>query len=379
MSARFVDELLFGAVEVLLPTLRRAFGLGLFQVGLLLQVLEWVALGVEPLAASTIDHSSRRRLLAGGAAAVTAAILLMAAASSYAVLLLGFAAYGVGSGPLCHTADVVVTESFPDDADRAYGRATVLDTCGALLGPAVVALTLLVGASWRWALLACCAVGAVHTTLSWRSSLPPPSRSRAEGHSLLREFAVGARQAVAHPALRRALAVLFAFDLLESAFLLEYVWLHDEAGVPEAGVAVWAMGEQAVAILALLALDRLLQRHAAEAILRAAAAALVVLPAAWAIAPGIAGKAAASVPIAIATAMIWPLAKSASLTAAPELAGAAQAVSTLFPVIPLAFVQSWLADATGLGAAMAVTAASGAGAVLLLVRLPAPPAYPRRS
>jgi hypothetical protein len=68
--------------------------------------------------------------------------------------------------------------------------------------------------------------------------------------------------------------------------------------------------------------------------------------------------------------MVWPLAKARSLTVAPELAGATQAVTTLYPILPLALLESWLASAVGTGAAMALTAALGAALMLVLTRQP---------
>jgi MFS family permease len=365
-TARFVDELLSGAWTVLTPTFRRVFGLNLFQVGLLVQVLEWVALVVEPLAASAIDHSSRRRLLAGGAAVLVLSTLAMAAAPGFAVLLLGFALYGVGSGPLAHTADVVVLESFPQDPERAYSRATVLDTCGALLGPAAVAVALFAGASWRLVLLLLAVVVGGYAWTASRAAFPPPPRVRTDGESMLGAFAAGVRAAVAHPEIRRALLVLFAFDVFEAAFVLKYVWLHDDVGLSEPAVALWAVGEQLVGIGALLVLDRWLAGRAPRRILQVAAALLAVLPAAWVAAPGVGGRIVLAIPLAFATALVWPLAKSRSLTIAPELAGASQAVTTLYPIIPLTLAETWFASTVGIGPAMAVTAAMGAGLILVL-------------
>lgn len=366
-TARFLDELAGGAATVLLPTFRRVFGLSLFQLGLLLQVLDWVALVVEPVAASTIDHAPRRRLVAGGAAALTASVAIMASAPNYAVLLLGFAVYGVGSGPLAHTADVVILESFPHDPERAYSRATLLDTCGALLGPAIVSATLFAGLSWRWALGAIALVGLAHARAASRATFPPPPRSRDDGESLLAALVTGVRAAVAHRDIRRALLVLLAFDLFEAAFVLEYVWLHDEVGLSEPVVALWAAVEQGVSVVALLALDRWLRTRDGRAVLRAASVCLVVLPAAWVLAPGVAGKVAIGLPLAVATAVVWPLAKSQSLTLEPRLAGAVQAVTTLFGVLPLVLLETWLADAIGIGAAMALTAGAAATLMAALV------------
>jgi MFS family permease len=351
---------------VLAPTFRRVFGLGLFQVGLLVQVLEWVALVVEPVAASSIDHSSRRRLVAAGAAVLAVSVAVMAVAPSFWPLLVGFALYGIGSGPLVHTADVVVLESFPTDAERAYSRATLLDTCGALLGPAAISVALFAGVSWRAVLLLLAATVATYAWTAGRAAFPPPPRVRSGGQSVLRAFVDGVRSAVSHPEIRRSLLVLLAFDVFEAAFVLEYVWLHDEVGLSEPAVALWAVGEHLVGIAALLALDRWLSGRVPVRILQASAAALVVLPGAWVAAPGIAGRIVIGVPLAFATALVWPLAKARSLTVEPELAGATQAVTTLYPVLPLALGETWLAGALGVGPAMALTAAAGAGLMLLL-------------
>jgi MFS family permease len=365
-TGRFVDELLSGAWTILTPTFRRVFGLSLWQVGLLLQVLEWVALAVEPVAASTIDHSSRRRLIAGGSALVTAAVLLMAAAPTYLVLLAGFALYGVGSGPLAHTCDVVILESFPDDPDRAYSRATLLDTTGALLGPAAVSAALFLGLSWRWPLLAVALVAGAHAVASSRATLPPPPRIRDDGESVLRAFVTGVRAAVSHREVRRALLLLLAFDLFEAAFVLKYVWLHDDVGLSEPAVALWAVVEQAVDVVALLALDRWLQGRRGAQLLRTAALCLVVLPPAWVFVPGLPAKVLVTVPLAFTTTLVWPLAKARSLTAEPQLAGAAQAVSTLFAIAPFTLLETWLASAVGIGPALAATASVAAGLLLLL-------------
>ena len=112
-SARFTDELLSGAWTVLMPTFRAAFGLSLVGVGVLAQGLNWVALTVEPVTTTLIDISSRRRLIGFGAAALAVSLALMGSAQSFWWLLGGFVVYGVGSGPLAHTADVVVVEAFP--------------------------------------------------------------------------------------------------------------------------------------------------------------------------------------------------------------------------------------------------------------------------
>ncbi|MGE0794954.1 MAG: MFS transporter [Acidimicrobiia bacterium] len=373
-TARFVDEALSGAWTVLTPTFRRVFDLSLLQVGLALQLLEWVALAVEPAAATSVDLVSRRRLIAVGGVAVAASVAIMGLAPTFPVLLVGFALYGIGSGPLAHTADIVVVEAFPDDPERAYGRATMLDTVGALLGPAAVAGAAAAGLSWRVVLVALAGVAAVHAYAASTASFPPPPRTREPGDRLGRAIVGGIRLAAADARIRRALLVLLAFDLFESAFVLKYVWLHDQVGLSEAAVALWAVVEQVVGLVALLALDGWLQRHPGRRILGLAAAALLVLPGAWVLAPGVGGRIAVGVPLAFAAALVWPIAKFQLLVVEPTLSGATQAATTLFPLVPLALLQAAAASRFGTGPAMATTATVAALLLVALVRRPELPA-----
>lgn len=365
-TARFVDEVLSGAWDVLSPTFRRVFDLSLVRLGLLFQVVDWVALVVEPLAASTIDHASRRRLLVFGGAFVATSVALMGLAPSYVVLLFAFALYGVGSGPLAHTADVVVVESFPGEGERAYSRATFFDTIGALLGPAAIAAAGFAHVSWRVVLVGLATLAALHARAAATSTFPDPPRRR-DGESVIRALMTGTRAALREPSIRRALLVLLAFDLFEEAFVLEYVWLHDEVGLSEPQVALWAAAFQIVDLIALAVLDRRLEDREPRRILRVAAAALVVLPAAWVAAPGVLGRVVVGIPLAFTWTFVWPLAKSRSLTAVPDLAGATQAISTMFGVLPLALLETTLASAIGIGPAMAITA--GVAAALMVALL----------
>lgn len=367
-TARFVDEVLSSAWDVLTPTFRRVFGLSLVQIGLLDQVLTWVALVVEPIAGVLIDLRSRRLLMGFGAAAVGASLLVMAGAPTFAVLLVGFALYGLGSGPLAHTADVVVVETFADNAERAYSRATFIDTCGALTGPALIALAGAAGVSWRVVLAMLGACGVVYAYAIRRTTFPAPPRSHNGDRHPVRDMLDNVATVLRHRDARRALLVLFWFDVFETAFLLEYVWLNEEVGLSEPLVATYAAAAQLVDLVALAVLDRWLTRWNGTGILRGAALALIVLPAAWVAAPGIAGRILVGIPLSFAYAMVWPLAKSRSLTAIPALAGATQAISALFALVPLAIAQAAFSEVVGIGPAMAITAAVAATVMLVTLR-----------
>jgi MFS family permease len=366
--ARFADEVLSGAWTVLSPTFRVVFRLSLVQVGFLSQVLEWVALAVEPVAALQIDLRSRRPIMAIGAFALATSVLVMGLAPSFLVLGLGFAVYGLGSGPLAFTADVVVVEAFPFDAERAYSRATFLDTVGALAGPGLVALAAAAGVSWRVLLVALGACAACYGVGLGATRFPPPSHVPQPGHPWALRVLANGRSVLSNARGRSWLLVLLCFDLFEAAFLLKYIWLHDTVGLSQPLVAAYAAGEQIVDLVALLLLDRWLAKRDVGQVFRVAATALVVLPPLWVAAPGLAGRVVLGIPLAFAHTLIWPLAKARSLTAVPELGGATQAITALFPILPLALIEARLATAVGVGPAMAATATAGALFMLLAVR-----------
>lgn len=368
-AARATDEVLSGAWSVLTPTLRVVFRLSLVQVGFLSQLVNWVALVVEPVAAAHIDTRSRRVLMAVGAGALAASMVAMGGASGYVWLAAGFALYGAGSGPLVMTADVLVVESFPWAPERAFGRATFVDTLGALAGPALVAIASALGVPWRVLLVALGALVLGYALCLAGTAFPPPAILAEAGgrRGQAARLVANAATVLRDRAARRWLLVLLCFELFEAAFVLKFIWLHDAVGLSQPLVGVYALGEQLVALVALAWLDRWLTRWDTDRVFRAAAMALVVLPAAWVTAPGVAGRIVLGVPLAFAHALIWPVVKARSLTAVPELGGATQAISALFPLVPFVLLEARLATAVGVGPAMALSATAGA---LLMLAVP---------
>ncbi len=281
------------------------------------------------------------------------------------------------------TADVLVVESFPAAPERAFGRATFLDTVGALSGPGLVALAAAAGLSWRAVLVGLGAAVALYSVGLAATRFPLPARGGAPGEPgrhrpaqrvarLVARLVANGRAVLRRRPARQWLLVLLCFDLFEAAFVLKFIWLHDTVELSQPLVAAYAAGEQVVDLVALALLDRWLAHRDAGQVFRAAAAALLVLPTAWVAAPGIAGRVAVGIPLAFAHALLWPLAKSRSLTAVPDLGGATQAITALFPLLPLTVIEAAVATAIGVGPAMAGTATLGALLMLVAVSRVAP-------
>ena len=214
MGGRFTDELLGGLPDVLMPAIRRQFGLRIAQVGLLSLVLNYVAAGVEPASGLLIDVWRRRWLLAWGAALIGLATIVLGLATGFTLLLLGFALYGLGAGPLAHTADVVLVESHPRAPDRIFARSTAIDTAGALAAPLAVAAALSMGWNWRWLLVGGGAASLVYAVALLRTSFPPPGGAAAadERPSLRRNV----REVLSSRRALDWLAFLLAHDLMEA-------------------------------------------------------------------------------------------------------------------------------------------------------------------
>jgi MFS family permease len=367
LAARFVDEILAGAFTVLAPTFRRRFRLSLVEVSVLDQVLAWVALVVEPPAAALIDLRSRRTLMTFGATVIGLSALGMGVAPSYAVLLAAFGLYGVGSGPLAHTADVVLVEAFPEDAERAFARGTVIDTVGALLAPALVAAVAGAGLSWRWSLIGAGAGALGYAAVLAGTEFPAPTPEPHDG-GLLSHIGSNVVAVLRSRQARRWLLCLLCLDIVEATHVLVYVWLHDHVGMSQSVVALYAVGENAVGIVALLWMDRWLRNHSWRSVVYGAGAVLLAVYPAWLFAPGIAGRVIVGVPLAFAAATFWPIVKAQSLVSVPGRAGAVSAVANLLQFAPFAVAFGLLADAIGLTNAMLGTTV--AGVVLLLLAVP---------
>jgi MFS transporter, FSR family, fosmidomycin resistance protein len=373
MFARFTDEVGSGLLLVLTPTFRARLGLSVVQVGWLLQALFSTAALVEPVAGAAIDVVRRRPLLVWGALGWAAALLLAAGAPSFGWLLAAFALVGVASGPLAHTADVVLVEGHPDAVERITSRTTVLDTFGALLAPAAVALAGWSGVDDRALLVTAGLAAAGYGGLLATSVFPPPA-PRSEGIRVAQQVRDNARAIAHHRTARLWLGALVLQEILGLSELFEPVWLREVVGTSQSLVAFHVAVGMAATLVALLALDRLLVRHGSGPILVAASVGTAVLYPAWLLAPGIALKLLLVIPRNAAMAPLWPILRSRSLAAIPGAGGTTSALYSLLGLVPLQAAFGWVASRAGLTRTMLTVHLAATFALLLLVRrLPSAP------
>lgn len=374
LAGRFTDELLGGLPDVLMPTIQRSLGLRFTQVGLLALALNYVAVVAEPVSGLLIDVWQRRWLMAWGAIVLGGAVIVMGAAQAFPLLLLGFALYGLGSGPLAHTADVVLVEAHPEAPGRIFARATSLDTAGAMLAPLLVAAGVWAGVDWRWLLAGAGTAAFGYGALLAATRFPRPARhDDGDAPGGWR----GVRQNIALVLSSRAalawLAFLLAFDLVEAPLFLKTIWLAERVGLSQGEVAVYRVLEMAIALVSLLWLDRWLVRATPRRVLAISIASLIVLFPAWLLIPGIWSRVLLAFPLNFFQAMIWPIAKSESLSSVPGRPGTVTAVNSLFGLAPLALGVGALAEVWSLTAAMLVVISVGLVLMaLVLWHVPAP-------
>jgi MFS family permease len=372
LFARAVDELCSGLLVVLMPTIRARLGLSVAQVGWCFQALTSVAAVVEPVAGVAIDHVRRRPLLVVGAGGWGLSLLLAAGAPSFGLLLAAFALVGLASGPLAHTADVLLVETHPQDIERIASRSTWLDTGGALSAPAAVAVATVAGVDGR-ALLVLAGLGTLgYAALLAGASFPPPSRPRGDG-PVVAEVVAGLREVASDPSARRWLVCLLLFSLLDPVELFEPVWLASSVGASQTMVAVHATLGLASALLATVLLDRWLEHHEAGPVLLASCVATFVLLPAWLLVPGIGAKLVLVVLRDAASAPLWPILRSRALAALPGRGGTASAVTALAGLLPLPALVGWAAERVGLTRTLLVVSVVSLGGLLAVLRTPLPP------
>ncbi|MDX1663822.1 MAG: MFS transporter [Candidatus Promineifilaceae bacterium] len=371
LGGRFTDELLSGLFDVLMPTFRLLFGLSYVEVSLLTQSLSYVALVAEPINGLLIDLVRRRRLLAWGAAMLALSMLLMGLASGFAILLLGFVVYGLGSGPLAHTADVVLVEAHPTESERIVARSALFDTVGAFLAPLVVAATFWLGLSWRLPLIAAALYAVVYTLLLLRARFPPPPDS-ADGAGVAGawgDLRRNVRAVIANRQMWQWLLFLLAFALFEAPFALKTVWLAEQVGMSQALVALYRALEMAITFLGFLWVDHMLRRVAGRRLLWLALVGLLVVVPAWLLLPGIVARFLLAWPLNFLLAAIWPISLGQLLSSVPGRAGTVTALGSLFGVLPLSLLFGWLAEATSLTAATFLVHIAGLLLMALVLRL----------
>jgi FSR family fosmidomycin resistance protein-like MFS transporter len=257
LFVELLDELVDGALDAALPSIRTDLGLTYAQVGALFTVPALLGNLVEVPFGVLADRGHRRRLVLVGGTVFTLAIVLMASAQTYAVLLAAFVAYYPASGAFVSISQAIVVDTDPGRREALMARWTLAGSIGVVAGPLLYAGVLALGGTWRLALALVAGSFVVGVTAASRA---PIIETVTDGD----EPAPGWRDVVG--ALRRR-SVIGALVLLDLADLLEDVlgiflalYLVDlagfDGGAAALALAVWSGAGLLGDALAVPVLDR---------------------------------------------------------------------------------------------------------------------------
>jgi FSR family fosmidomycin resistance protein-like MFS transporter len=371
-----MDELLSGLPTVLMPTIRSLFGLSYTQVSLLSLAMSYVSAFVEPIAGLLIDIWKRRWLMALGAAGIGLATMVIGAAPTFGILMLGFALYGLASGPLAHTADVVLVEAYPKAPGRIFTRATVLDTFGAMLASILVTVTFVLGLEWRWLMISLGFSSLIYAAIIVTTRFPKRRAGNQDGQSGNNQNVLSnIKSVVSSKRVLYWLLFLFFFAVAEAPFTFATIWLREEVGMSQALIGVYKALEMAVSIVSLIYLDRWLGRSSFRRILLIACVGVIGIYPIWLFAPGIPLRFVLSLPLGFLFAVFWPIGRAQSLVSAPGLGGTVSAVQSLMALVPLPLLFGLLAESISLTPAMFwVTIAAALSMIFVVWLMPSSPA-----
>ncbi len=373
LFGRFADEVAAGLVIVLMPTLRARLGLSVTQVGWCFQALYSVGAVTDPIIGTALDLTRRRPWLVWGAAGWGGALLIAAGAPSFGWLVAAFALAGATSGALANTADVVLIDGHPTDAERVQGRSTSLDTIGALLAPTSVAIAGTAGVDQMLPMVVAGGGCLIYAVLLARAAVPGPTLTAERTVSVLGKVTGNVRRVLANRDARIWLVALLIHELFDIPELFEPVWLRSATSASQTLVA-WHAALGFLATLAGLAImDRWVRRHDPVRLLIGSCLATLVTYPAWLLTPGLVARFVLVVPRNLVMAPVWPILRARALRATPDAAGTVTALGALMGLVPLATLFGWLADRFGLTRLMLATVIIATVLLLtVLTRMPGP-------
>jgi MFS family permease len=303
-----------------------------------------------------------------GAAGIGLGTIVIGAAPTFAILILGFAIYGMASGPLAHTADVVLVEAYPNSPDRIYSRSTLIDTIGALLAPLLVSITFWINLDWRWLMIVLGSSSLIYAIMILKTRFPKQNETDdVNSGDWKQAISVNLKNVISNRLALTWLGFLFIHMVLEAPMHFTTVWLREQAGMSQALIGIYRMLEMAVAILSLLVLDRWLNRSGYRKILLVATVGLVILYPIWLLTPGIWQRFALSVPISFLFTFYWPIGKGQGLASSRGTGGTFTSIHSLLYLIPLPLLFGLLAESITLTSSMLIVTLAGLIAMVVII------------
>ena len=329
LAVVLADELADGIRAAALPLIRRDFGLSYGQLGLLASAPVLIGSLLElPVGALAGQGRRRGRIILAGGAVFLAALLGTALARSFTGLLISFIAFYPASGAFVSLAQAGLMDADPGRQEQHMARWGLAGSVGAVLGPLLLTGILAAGGSWRDGYLLAAGAAAVAWLgmARWR---PGAAAAGDPGPPGLRQVPGQVLGALRRRGVLRWLALLEVSDLLLdvfTGFLAVYFVAVVHASPVQAALAVAVRYGAGIAgdVLVIRVLDRM----AGLPVLRASAAAALLLYPAFLLAPGLVAKLAVLALLTVATAPWYPVAQAQLYASLPGQSGIAVTLSS---------------------------------------------------
>jgi MFS family permease len=328
-----VDELWSGVVVSGAPSVEHELALShrayvelVFAVPLILAGL------LEAAVALGSDVWSRRRLVTAGQGVLAIALAFVAWTTSGWGLALGLALAGAASGVACGAAEATLVLSHPSGPDRAMVRWALFAAVGDVLAPLVAASTMVLGFSYRGAMITVAAVVGAQCMTSILGPVPPSEGSCAE--PALEPMRSALARASRNPRLWAWLFAAASCTLLDELVVaLAVLRMAREQGVGEAmataAAVTFSVGSVAGAALTDPAVARMSSRAVLVGSCLACAASLIAL----ATSQGILASCIALLSVGLTCAPHHALAQARAYQELPDRPGTVQAIARLFVLV----------------------------------------------
>ena len=345
-----MDELVDGTKGAALPLIRADLHLSYAQIGLLIAVPLVAGSLIElPLGLVAGQGQTRHRLVMIGGAALIGSLAAVALANSYVVLMLAFIAFFPASGAFVSLTQAALMDAAPGRQQQRMAAWNLAGSCGAVIGPLLLAGVLALGGGWRPAYLALAAAGAITLAAATVAGPARPALGQAKPAGTGTSAAGPAQPILAEvipvepddgdgrrPTAREVVAALRTAGVARWLVLLEIsdllldvltgyigIYLVDVAHASPAQAAIGVairLGAGLAGDAAFVALSR---RVAGPAVLRVSAAAALVLYPAFLLVPWLPARLAILAALSFATACWYPVIQAGLYASLPGQSGIA--------------------------------------------------------
>jgi MFS transporter, FSR family, fosmidomycin resistance protein len=369
LAIEFLDELAFGTIGAAWPVIRDDLSLTYGQIGLLMGLPLVFGNLIEPALGLLGDLGHRKRIILMGGVCFLAAMLMLGASASFLLLLGALLLSSPSSGAFVSLSQATLMDLDPHRRELSMARWTLAGALGVVAGPALLALVLTAGGSWRLPMFIFAGMALILTFCLLPRHFPPPVEE--EERITFRGLFSGFWASIRRPEVLRWLFLLALGDLMLDV-LLGFIALYgtDVAKVSIAMaslmVAVWST----VGILGDALLIPLLKRMDPLKYLRISALCMVGLYAVFLLAPWIAVKIILLASMGLLNAGWYAIPQARLYAALPGRSGTAMAVTSAFGILAggIPWLLGGLAERFGLAPVMWLLMAGPLGLSVLLPR-----------